>query len=241
MPMQAMDRVDLLVAQPLVAQPPPGCAPVQHSRGPLGHASRASRRLRLTAYYTKYYRDVLGLPDWEGRAAARLSEEDNVRSFLREAEFWMNERFERGRRVLVAGGGTGAEFMVFARRGCDVDAVEPNPEAVAIAQEKARVEGIDPNRFRRGVAESLPFPDGHFDFVCCHSVLEHVQDVRRSVEEMIRVTKPFGRVLIATVDYRQCWENHYKLPLPMFLPRWMVKLLLRRKGRDARVSWTRCS
>ena len=146
----------------------------------------------------------------------------------------MNERFERGRRVLVVGGGTGAEFMVFARRGCDVDAVEPNPEAVAIAQEKARLEGIDPNRFRRGVAESLPFPDGHFDFVCCHSVLEHVQDVRRSVEEMIRVTKPFGRVLIATVDYRQCWENHYKLPLPMFLPRWMVKLLLRRKGRDAR-------
>ena len=179
MPMQAMDRVDLLVAQPLVAQPPPAVPPCSTVEGDWATPQERLADSRLTAYYTEYYRDVLGLPDWEGRAAARLSEEDNVRSFLREAEFWMNERFERGRRVLVVGGGTGAEFMVFARRGCDVDAVEPNPEAVAIAQEKARVEGIDPNRFRRGVAESLPFPDGHFDFVCCHSVLEHVQDVRR--------------------------------------------------------------
>ncbi len=201
---------------------------------PLSERAAAQERLaaRVSAYYTKYYRDVLGLPDWQARVANRLPEDENILPRLRQVETWMNERLECGLRVLVVGGGTGAEFMALARRGCDVFAVEPDPEAVAIARERARLAGADPGRFLCGVAESLPFPDDRFDFVCCHSVIEHVQDVGRSVAEMVRVVKPRGRIFLSSEDYRQCWENHYKLPLPMFAPRWVAKLLLRHWRRN---------
>jgi hypothetical protein len=48
---------------------------------------------------------------------------------------------------------------------------------------------------------------------------------------MIRVTKPLGRIFIMTPDYRQFYEPHYKITMPLMAPRWFLHLwlLLRRR------------
>jgi SAM-dependent methyltransferase len=46
------------------------------------------------------------------------------------------------------------------------------------------------------LANALPFSDRSFDTVMCTSVLEHVEEPERAVEEMARVLKPGGRLLI---------------------------------------------
>ena len=53
--------------------------------------------------------------------------------------------------------------------------------------------------FHVGAAEALPFPVDHFDVVVSSLVMHHVpEDVRlRALEEMRRVLRPEGRILVA--------------------------------------------
>jgi ubiquinone/menaquinone biosynthesis C-methylase UbiE len=187
----------------------------------------------LTKYYTSQYRDDVCLPNWKDHLAKRRDEDANFRAILERTEKWvLGRRVGASERVLVVGGGTGADFMAFARRGCETHAVEPSTKAVRIAHLKAKQEGLDSSRFIEGVAEKLPYVSNMFDFVWSWTVIEHVQNVERSLREMVRVLKPGGTMFIGTVDYRGCYEPHYKMYLPCFLPAPVVKLVLRLRGRD---------
>jgi SAM-dependent methyltransferase len=77
--------------------------------------------------------------------------------------------------------------------------------------------------------ESLPFPDGKFDLILSHEVLEHVQDDRKAVSEMARTLRPGGRMVIFVPNRGYPFETHgiywrgrYRfgnIPLVNYLPR----------------------
>lgn len=77
--------------------------------------------------------------------------------------------------------------------------------------------------------EALPFAAGVFSAALSHEVLEHVQDDRQSVEEMSRVLRSGGRVLVFTPNRGYPFETHgvywrgkYRfgnIPLVNYLPR----------------------
>jgi ubiquinone/menaquinone biosynthesis C-methylase UbiE len=48
---------------------------------------------------------------------------------------------------------------------------------------------------REGNAQNLPFPDNSFDFVTCQTLLIHVPDPQKAINEMRRVLKPGGTLL----------------------------------------------
>ena len=52
----------------------------------------------------------------------------------------------------------------------------------------------------RGVGESLPFPDGRFDFLSMGYALRHVPDLKRAFAEYWRVLKPGGIVLLLEIS-----------------------------------------
>jgi SAM-dependent methyltransferase len=56
--------------------------------------------------------------------------------------------------------------------------------------------------------ESLPFPDESFDIVFNHEVLEHVDDDRRVVAEMVRVCRVGGRVATFCPNRWYPFETH---------------------------------
>jgi SAM-dependent methyltransferase len=56
--------------------------------------------------------------------------------------------------------------------------------------------------------EGLPFPDVTFDLILSHEVLEHVQDDRMVVAEMVRTLKPGGRVVIFCPNRGYPFETH---------------------------------
>lgn len=43
----------------------------------------------------------------------------------------------------------------------------------------------------------IPFPDDHFDIVLCMSVLEHLENPPKAIEEMRRVLKPSGKIIVS--------------------------------------------
>lgn len=76
--------------------------------------------------------------------------------------------------------------------------------------------------------EMLPLPPSSFDFILSHEVLEHVQDDRACVEEMVRILRPGGRMAIFVPNRGYPFETHgvywrgkYKfgnIPLVNYLP-----------------------
>jgi len=80
-----------------------------------------------------------------------------------------------------------------------------------------------------GVGEALPFPAASFDFVLSNEVIEHVADDGRYAAEMVRVTRPGGRILIfcpnrwyPVEQHGIFWRGKYKfgnIPLVNYLPR----------------------
>jgi SAM-dependent methyltransferase len=86
-----------------------------------------------------------------------------------------------------------------------------------------------------GASEQLPFPSGSFDVILSHEVLEHVTDDRASVEEMARVLKPGGVILLFVPNLGYPYETHGiywrgryyfgNIPLVHYLPtRWRQQL-----------------
>lgn len=52
---------------------------------------------------------------------------------------------------------------------------------------------------------TIPFNDSHFDTIFCSEVLEHVPNIDLILDELNRVLKPGGKMLI-TVPF--CWNEH---------------------------------
>ena len=81
-------------------------------------------------------------------------------------------------------------------------------EARALARDKGLSEAI---KFEQANAETLPYPDAHFDVVMCTTVLEE-GNADRMLAELTRVTRPGGRIAVLTraIDL-DWWAN---LPVP---------------------------
>ncbi|MBI5728520.1 MAG: class I SAM-dependent methyltransferase [Candidatus Magasanikbacteria bacterium] len=187
---------------------------------------------KIRAYYTRYYRDTCSLSDWQPRVEARLHEEDQERDRAAYIQKLSRHDF-RGEKHCIIGAGTGGLAMVLAKEyGVDVYGVEPEPQASAIIQEKCRTAGIEASHFTGEYAEQMSWPDNTFDLVHCFTVLEHVGDVNRALDEMIRIIKPGGAISINTPNYAFPYDGHYKVFLPTFLPRAMCSWYLRLRGKN---------
>lgn len=115
-----------------------------------------------------------------------------------------------GRRVLDAGSGRGclARALLTAYPSVALFAVDLSPEMLA------HVPAAVPTR--RGSVQSLPFEDGGFDVVYCVEALEHAGNPQGAVDELCRVVRPGGRVLIVDKNAEragaleiEAWESWF--------------------------------
>lgn len=64
------------------------------------------------------------------------------------------------------------------------------------------------DKILRSAGENLPFPDDSFDLMLSHEVIEHVQNDRKAIEEMIRTLKPGGRLIVFCPNRGYPFETH---------------------------------
>lgn len=185
-------------------------------------------RDRVRRYYTSYYRDVLGIPDWAVLVGLREDEERQERGRLDRLRRLLGGDV-RGR-LLNVGCGTGGFNLVVEEAGARPVGVDADAEAIAICALKQEKGG---GAFVRAAAERLPFPDGTFDVVYCFSSIEHVESVDESVAEMVRVTRRGGLIYVHTPNAWSWYEGHYKLLWAPFLPAALGRLYLRARGRPS--------
>ncbi|MFD5213238.1 class I SAM-dependent methyltransferase [Microbacterium sp. NPDC058345] len=101
---------------------------------------------------------------------------------------------KRGERILDLAAGTASSSASLAASGADVVAADFSPGMLA---EGRRRHGHLPNlTFVEADATALPFGDGEFDAVTMSYGLRNVQDPKKALRELFRVTKPGGRLVI---------------------------------------------
>lgn len=175
---------------------------------------------KIIDYYTKYYRDDCSLPDWRKRAEDRLKEEDDELEKMNILQKIIGLKFDDSQKHFIVGAGTGGLAVALNNNfKCDVYGIEPEPEAFEIILEKLKQNNISENNFKKEFGENLSFPDNEFDFVHCFTVLEHVKDIEKCIDEMVRIARPCGLVYINTPNYNFPYERHYKIIFPTFLPK----------------------
>ena len=101
--------------------------------------------------------------------------------------------------------------------------------------DRAREAGGRSTGILNAAGEWLPFPEGTFDLILSHEVIEHVQDDRLAVVEMVRALRPGGRAVIFCPNrgypfetHGVYWRGRYRfgnIPLVNYLPRrWRDRL-----------------
>ncbi len=111
-----------------------------------------------------------------------------------------------GGRLLDVGCGTVEDTRrVAAVVGPEGSAVGVDASRAMIETARERTEGTGlPVTFEVVDAAALEFPDDSFDAVRAERVLIHVPDPGKVLAEMVRVTRPGGRVVVIDVDFDLC-------------------------------------
>jgi SAM-dependent methyltransferase len=107
-----------------------------------------------------------------------------------------------GSTLLDVGSGAGtitADLAALVAPG-RVTALEATGAALALTAEELGRRGVEADLVV-GDVHALPFPDGSFDVVHAHQVLQHVADPVRALAEMRRVCRPGGVVAARDADY----------------------------------------
>jgi ubiquinone/menaquinone biosynthesis C-methylase UbiE len=133
-------------------------------------------------------------------AVALLEAQGRAAGYVHMVQALMDEtQLQPSQRVLDVGCGTGVVDRWLVRHtdgknriiGVDINRYLLE-EAMALARKEGLEGGVD---FREGSAEALHFSDNSFDVTMSITVIEEV-DAKQMLAEMVRVTKPGGRVAV---------------------------------------------
>ena len=144
-----------------------------------------------------------------------------------------------GERALDVCCGTGDVAFALQQSGAEVTALDFSAAMLAVAQLRAEKDppcsgglrqpqtpSTPPVRFVRGDALRLPFPGEAFDVVTVAYGLRNLADWERGLEEMWRVARPGGRLLV--LDFGKpdnpVWRRLYFAYLKYLVP-WFGKIL----------------
>ena len=181
------------------------------------------RSLRLFGAFRQEQRD----PDYFYSVLAADS--------VREVSRW---RALEGATVLDVGGGPGYFADAFTAAGASYGYLEPD------AGEMGSRVRVGPNAVRAsGLA--LPIRTGAVDLCYSSNVLEHVPEPEQMADEMLRITKPGGTVIISWTPWLSPWGGHETSPWHYLGGRRAADRYSRRSGRppknDFGVSLFACS
>lgn len=103
----------------------------------------------------------------------------------------------KNKRVLEVGCGYGSLSVYIAKKGAHVTGIDISSEAIKISRRNMRSNN-QKMVLRQADGEDLPFKDESFDLVVCCETLEHIPDYKLAIDEIIRVTKKSGKILVTT-------------------------------------------
>lgn len=101
----------------------------------------------------------------------------------------------KGLKVLDVGCGNGYVLSKYAQHGAQVYGVDLTEKAIYLSKKRFENSNLQ-GYFSETDGMTLEFKDNYFDIVCSMGVLHHVHDPKPMLNEMIRVLKPGGEMIL---------------------------------------------
>jgi len=101
----------------------------------------------------------------------------------------------KGKKVLDVGSGNGYVLSKYAAEGAEVFGIDITEAGIDLCRKRFEYLGLE-GEFRVADAQDIPFPDNTFDCVCSMGVLHHVPDTKKALDEIFRVLKPGGLLIV---------------------------------------------
>ncbi|MEN3007698.1 class I SAM-dependent methyltransferase [Pseudothermotoga sp.] len=122
---------------------------------------------------------------------------------IKEEEKILRDLLPAGEKFLEVGAGTGWWLRRF--RYSEVVAIEPSIRMLEIGKKNAPWA-----RWICAMGEELPLENESFDVVLLFTVLEFVQDVRKTLNESMRVLKKNGILIVGILNALSSWVALYR-------------------------------
>ena len=103
--------------------------------------------------------------------------------------------------ILDVGCGPGGNILFLKKFG-NVTGIDSSKEALSFARTQGFLKTVESG------GEKLPFPDRSFDIVSILDVLEHMENDIRALQEIFRVLKKNGILLLTVPAYKWMWSEH---------------------------------
>jgi SAM-dependent methyltransferase len=127
-----------------------------------------------------------------------------------DADVWVSKYLEPHlsgvKSLLSVGCGPGVFLRELAESHPEIDVVGVDLSASRISEAEKRLFGIPNARACVGNALSLPFEANSFDLVFSRFLLEYLPDKPLAVQEMARVCRPGGELLLQDLDGQLVWH-----------------------------------
>jgi len=152
------------------------------------------------------------------------SKQDSVRSyiFFSRKKYVMDMFDLKAGRVLDIGCGPAVLTEDLLRRDCEVWGIDISEKMVKEAKRRMINRGFNEKfHFNTGDIESLDFPDEYFDFVLCIGVLEYLREDSKVLNEIRRVLKDRGQLIISVPNMASPFALFDKIAL--FIARRFLK------------------
>ncbi len=106
-----------------------------------------------------------------------------------------------GRLILDVASGFGQDALALAEKGAEVIGAEPSSRMLAWSRLKSAERPSLQAQWVQAWADALPFATGTFDASYCKGALDHFDRPLAAIEEMARVTKRSGSVVLAIANF----------------------------------------
>ncbi len=140
-------------------------------------------------YYVEYYK--LERENWWFKARLEI-----IRSQIK--------RIAKGHhnlKILNIGTATGATSVMLQEFG-SVKSIEYDKDCYEFVKQRLDID------LEQGSILDLQFRDEEYDLVCAFDVIEHVEDDKKAVTEMLRVCKSEGNIIITVPAFNFLWSKH---------------------------------
>ena len=151
------------------------------------------------------------------------------------SQAYMNEKIRQyclNKRALDYGCGNGVASIFMAKAGAHVTGIDVSEVSLDNARGAAVRAGVgDRTEFVLMDAESMVFPDDHFDLVVINGVLHHL-DINRAFPDLSRVLKPSGYVLAAEALGHNPIIQWYRRRTPHLRTAWETEHIIKKDDLD---------
>jgi ubiquinone/menaquinone biosynthesis C-methylase UbiE len=139
-----------------------------------------------------------------------------ARDYARKREAVIRAVTGTDQRVLDVGGGMGRMSVPLSRTHF-VTLTDISSQMLELARPAAS----DRLRLQVADARALPFDGGEFDYVLCIDVLPHIPEPRQLLQEVVRMLKPGGTLVIDITNSWPLWTLAYPSYLGRRPRRWL--------------------